>query len=151
MIVYRCSLDKHISGMLSGAGALKYGGRWNSIGTAAIYTAESRMMAILEILIRQPIDKIANDFRIIPVEFDGNYISPDLPKNWKKDIVITQEIGDKILNDPSILAFKVPSVLLAESYNFVINPLHPDINNLVKVLTPEKILMDDRLLKALRK
>ncbi len=151
MIVYRCSLEKHIVGMLYGTGAFQYGGRWNSIGTPAIYCAESRIMAILEILIRQPIDKIATDFRIIPIEIDGAYTTPTLPATWKEDFIVTREIGDALLKNPSVLAFKVPSALLAESYNFVINPIHPAIKTSIKVLKPEKILLDDRLLEALRK
>ena len=137
--------------MLSGVGALKYGGRWNSIGVPAIYVAESRILAILEILIRQPIDKITNDFRIVPIEINGEYLTPDLPRNWKQNELISKEIGDGLLNDPETLFFKVPSALLTDSYNFVINPNHPQLTKTLKVLPPEKILMDERLLQALRK
>ncbi len=137
--------------MLTGAGASMYGGRWNSIGVPAIYAAESRIMAILEIVIRQPIDKIAAEFRLIPIEIGEQIFEPVLPDKWRGDESISREIGDTILREPNTLVFKVPSALLSHSFNYVINPSHPHINTTIKVLETEKILLDDRLLSILSK
>ena len=150
MIVYRCTLLKHLAGALSGEGAARYGGRWNSKGMPVIYTAESRIMAVLELVIRQPIDKICADFRIVPLEIPETFVQPRLPANWKDDESISRRIGDAFLQDTGNLVIKVPSALLSNSFNYLINPLSPKLAH-IKILKEEPILMDKRLLEALRK
>ena len=150
MIVYRCTLLKHLSSVLSGEGAARYGGRWNSKGIPVIYAAESRIMAVLELVIRQPIDKICADFRIMPLEIPETFVQPRLPGNWKDDEAISRRIGDELLQNTDNLIIKVPSALLANSFNYLINPLSPGVAHL-KLLKEEPILMDKRLLEALRK
>jgi RES domain-containing protein len=150
MIFYRCTLESHLDNTLSGEGASRYGGRWNSKGVPVIYTAESRIMAVLELVIRQPIDKICSDFRILPIQAPDNFMQPKIPADWKEDELITQRLGDGLLRNKDNLIIKVPSALLSNSYNYLINPLSAAIKE-VKILKPELILLDDRLLQALRK
>lgn len=150
MIVYRCTLERHVLHTLSGEGAAQYGGRWNSKGVPVIYTAESRIMAVLELVIRQPIDKICSDYRIIPMETPDDFLIPKLPPRWKEDERLTRKAGDELLRQGSSLLIRVPSALISNSYNYLINPLSADIQK-VKLLSPESILMDTRLLEALRK
>jgi RES domain-containing protein len=150
MIVYRCTLEAHIETTLAGEGALRYGGRWNSKGVAAIYTAESRILAVLELVIRQPIDKICADYRILPIEVPEQFIEPKIPQKWKQDESITRKIGDNFLKSSEHLLIKIPSVLLANTFNYLINPRSPEVTK-VKLLQPEQILLDGRLLEALRK
>jgi RES domain-containing protein len=150
MIVFRCSLEAHLASTLAGEGAMRYGGRWNSKGVPAIYTAESRILAVLELVIRQPIDKICAEYRILPIEVPDKVMEPKIPHRWKHDESITRKIGDSLLKDTGTLVVKIPSALLANSYNFIINPRSNQITK-VKLLQPEQILMDNRLLEALRK
>jgi RES domain-containing protein len=150
MIVFRCTLEAHIESTLTGEGALRYGGRWNSKGIAAIYTAESRILAVLELVIRQPIDKICADYRILPIEVPDKFVEPKIPQKWKQDESITRKIGDNFLKNSEHLLIKIPSVLLANSFNYIINPRSSEISQ-IKLLQPEQILLDRRLLEALRK
>lgn len=150
MIVYRCTLDIHLDSTLAGEGAFRYGGRWNSKGVPAIYAAESRILAVLELVIRQPIDKICATYKILPIEVPDHFIEPKLPQKWKQDESITRKIGDNLLRNGENLLIKIPSALLANSFNYIINPRSPKISN-VKLLQPEPILLDNRLLEALRK
>lgn len=149
MIVYRCTLEAHVENTLMGEGAARYGGRWNSKGIPVIYTAESRIMAILELVIRQPIDKICSDYRVVPLEIPDSVTTPKLPGRWKEDERITRKIGDDLLRK-GVFLIQVPSALISNSYNYLINPLSPEIKK-VKLLAIEPILMDQRLLEALRK
>ena len=48
---WRITKRKHARSAFTGEGARLYGGRWNSPGTAIIYTAESQSLAVLEILV----------------------------------------------------------------------------------------------------
>jgi RES domain-containing protein len=150
MILYRCSLEIHLANTLSGEGALRYGGRWNSKGVPVIYTAESRIMAVLELVIRQPIDKICADYRIQPIEVPDEHIQPKIPAQWKEDESVTKRLGDQWLKNKNNLIIKVPSALLASSFNYLINPNALRIDE-VKLLKNEPILLDNRLLEALRK
>ncbi len=150
MIVFRCALLKHVTTTLTGDGAARYGGRWNSKGVPVIYTAESRIMAVLELLIRQPIDKICADFRIVPIEFTETFTQPRLPPDWKENERTSRRVGDDALQNRNNLVIRVPSALLANSFNFLINPLSTKISQ-VKLHKEEPILMDERLMEALRK
>jgi RES domain-containing protein len=150
MIVFRCSLDIHLESTLTGEGAMRYGGRWNSKGIAAIYTAESRILAVLELVIRQPIDKICAEYRILPIQVPDKFVEPKIPQKWKQDEAISRKIGDNLLKNQEHLLIKIPSALLANCYNYIINPRSPEISH-VKLLQPEPILLDNRLLEALRK
>lgn len=150
MIVFRCTLETHNENTLTGEGAMRYGGRWNSKGVAAIYTAESRILAVLELVIRQPIDKICADYSILPIEVPDKFVEPKIPQKWKQDESITRKIGDNLLKSSEHLLIKIPSVLLANSFNYIINPRSAEISQ-VRLLQPEQILLDIRLLEALRK
>lgn len=107
-------------------------------------------MAILELVIRQPIDKVCSDFRILPISIPDEITEPKLPPDWRTDESISKRIGDHILGNKNHLVIKVPSALLSNSYNYLINPLSPAVSR-IKLLKPETILMDNRLLEALRK
>jgi RES domain-containing protein len=150
MILYRCSLEIHVAHTLTGEGAARYGGRWNSKGVPVIYTAESRIMAVLELVIRQPIDKICADYKIQPLDVPDEFVQPKIPPQWKEDESVTKRLGDRWLRNKDNLVIKIPSALLANSFNYLINPLCAKITD-VKLLKPEPILLDNRLLEALRK
>ena len=49
--VWRITSNKFIKSAFNGEGARLFGGRWNSRGTPLIYTAESKSLAALEILV----------------------------------------------------------------------------------------------------
>ena len=145
MIVYRCSLSKW-SKDLSGTGASMYGGRWNNPGTFMVYTAETNILAALEIAIRIPLEQIGKDFVMIGIEIPDDiepYI-PKLSKNWYKDEESTRAIGDQFAKNNSHLIMKVPSALISDAYNYIINPRHALAYHL-KLQDAKSILLDKRL------
>jgi RES domain-containing protein len=150
MIVYRCSSKKWIKD-LSGRGAYLHGGRWNSQGHAMIYTAENNVLAALEVAIRIPLEFISSDYLMIALEVpdDADVYKPTLATNWKLALQVTQKIGDDFLNKGKHLLMKVPSALVSDSYNFLINPDHTDSKK-IKLLEPRTILFDKRLMEMIR-
>lgn len=48
MVVYRITNVSYKESTLSGIGAEKVGGRWNEIGTRAVYCSENISLALLE-------------------------------------------------------------------------------------------------------
>jgi RES domain-containing protein len=132
----------------SGEGAFKYGGRWNSIGTRVVYTAESIALATLEILAGGAPISLLGDYIKIPVEFDDSLIhSPDrLPDNWDRYPPgrKTREIGDAWARESKSLVLKVPSAVVKEECIYIINPFHPDAAKRLKIGKTEKFHVDKR-------
>lgn len=150
MIVYRCALKKW-SKDLSGQGAFIYGGRWNSPGVPMIYTAENNVLSALEVALRIPLEHISKDYWMVSIEV-GDKIKahePTLPKDWNLKTDITRSLGDDFVKKANALVMKVPSALISDAFNYLINPKHPDIGK-VKVLEPRPILFDKRLMEMIR-
>jgi RES domain-containing protein len=150
MIVYRLAKAKY-SNDLSGKGAEKTGGRWNSKGTALLYTSESRALCTAEIAVHTPLGCVPDDYVMIAVEIPDNasmrQIDPEgLPANWKSFpyLHITQMIGDGFVNENQALVLKVPSAIVQGDFNYLVNPQHPDFGT-VKITEVENFEFDRRL------
>ncbi len=148
MILYRLTNGEFIKD-LSGTGSKLYGGRWNSAGLNAIYTTENISLAVLEILVhinkyRRPLDYHLI-FIELPEKTTTSIIDKEkLKRTWKTDISYSQFIGDEFLKSSNELLLKVPSAIVDEENNFIINPKHPDISK-VKITAAKLFEFDERL------
>ncbi len=148
MIVYRLTNGDYKND-LSGTGSKRYGGRWNSIGLPALYTTDHISLAVLEILVhvksyRQPLN-----YHLISIEIPEpvNAVTIDhekLKPNWKDDIAYGQFIGDKFLTSLQSLVLKIPSAIIEQENNYLINPAHPDAGK-IKISASAIFLFDKRL------
>ena len=136
---------------LSGEGARRVGGRWNSPGQAALYLAESRALAVVEVLAHLDLDAqlIPADYVIMAVDFsaledvsgwmeDG----PSLPPSDAE----CRAVGDAFLRSGRTFVLRVPSILVPRASNFLINPTHPLIAHL-RIEPLEPFAFDRRLLR----
>ncbi|MBC8048134.1 MAG: RES family NAD+ phosphorylase [Fimbriimonadaceae bacterium] len=130
MIVYRITRKKY-SADLSGSGARLYGGRWNSIGKNVVYTSESISLAALEVLANMTVDSIPDDLQLITIKFaDTIRITTiklnQLPNNWSNAEPSYQlkKVGDLWLKKNKTLILKVPSAIIPQEHNYLINPSH---------------------------
>ncbi|MFC4095744.1 RES family NAD+ phosphorylase [Euzebyella saccharophila] len=152
MIVYRLGKEKYKND-LSGIGAEKFGGRWNSKGVRMVYTSQSRALANLEVAVHLTLKLVPKDYYLTSIEIPDELIL-DYPekklqgKNWKTHppSSFTQVEGDKFIKTGQKLALKVPSAIVQGDHNFLINPLHADIGK-VKVLSSELFSFDKRLFR----
>lgn len=152
MKVFRIEREKYLSTTLRGIGAaMSNGFRWNSKYTHLVYTAESRSLAMLEVSVHLdwsedlPTDRFFVEIEI-PDDIDIAEISPeDLPSNWdaKPPSTATQYIGDDFVYQEFAAVLKVPSAIISQEFNFLINPLHPDAKK-IKVISSNKMLFDKR-------
>lgn len=149
MIVYRISLAKW-AGQLTTSGRA---GRWNSNGQFMLYTASTRALACLENMVHRR--GIGKDelFRVTLIEIPDDLTirkleRRKLPANWQDYINYSscQLLGDAWLKKKDTAVLRVPSAIIPEEYNFLINPLHPAFSR-IKVHSTEKFLFDKRLLK----
>jgi RES domain-containing protein len=135
MIVYRIASEKYKYD-ISGYGAKLVGGRWNSIDKAMLYTSEHISLCLLEKLAQKqeyaysPVDFYLLQIQLPKVEIKT--IDPlKLKKNWSLDISFSRFIGDHFLQNSSHLVLKVPSAVVPEEHNLLINPLHSDFKKII--------------------
>jgi RES domain-containing protein len=151
MIVFRLSRQAFIND-ISGYGAEKTGGRWNSKGIPILYTAASRALAVVEIAVHVPVGIIPVDYYLASVELpDDDILKIDLnalPKNWNTYPLIkaTRTIGDNFIRSNTHLVLQVPSATVIGDHNYLINPRHPDFNK-VKIKSMDAFVFDSRLFK----
>ncbi len=148
MIIYRLTTEMYKND-LSGTGAKLFGGRWNSVGLPVLYTTENISLAILEILVRTTMQTIPLTYHLIKIDIptaaQPQSISADkLKKEWKDDIGYTQWMGDEFIKSKKSLLLKVPSAIVDEENNYIINPAHSEYKK-VKILQVNKFLFDKRL------
>lgn len=149
MILYRIAKCTYVND-LTGTGARLYGGRWNSIGKPMVYLASSRALAVLEVLVHLSPTMFPGGFCIAQIEVPDNSFQSveikQLPVNWQ-DIsppTALKKVGDGFLKQQDKLLLKVPSAIVAEEYNYLLNPLHPEISK-VKLIKQLPFNFDERL------
>jgi RES domain-containing protein len=133
MRVWRLCQAAHQATAFSGEGARRYGGRWHSKGQAAIYTAATQSLAALEIMVHVDTDLVPNDFVVFAVEIPTDVAIDkislsDLPPNWREEYPpqSCQLIGGNWLTHGKSAVLAVPSAVIPDENNFILNPLHPD-------------------------
>lgn len=152
MELFRISKKKYIRD-LNGEGARKFGGRWNSKGSAILYTSETESLAALETLVHTSISTMPSDLSLLILSVPDN-ISADkievnqLPSGWRNYPAPNQltAMGSKWIESDSSLLLKVPSVLVQSEMNILINPNHSNADKLsIKEIRP--FTFDMRLLQ----
>lgn len=131
------SPDGKPANLLDGEGARRAGGRWNFPGTPVVYTSESIALAAMEVFVHMGAGYIPRDHAIISIEIPEAlvkraYIPNPLPERWdaKPESTLARNVGDAWLRERKTLLMRVPSVLVGEEFNYLINPAHRDIRKL---------------------
>jgi RES domain-containing protein len=148
---WRITQAIHAATAFTGIGAWLEGGRWNHKGIHMVYTAGSLALAALEIVVHLPEDALLYKRYVrIPMQFDSSQVIElaisDLPKNWNDHppSESTQQISSSWTAEKKSLVLKVPSSIIPEEYNYLINPLHPDASEM-KTGESESFKFDPRL------
>lgn len=135
MFVWRLTHNKHV--VPDGEGARRYGGRWNRPGTPIVYTSGTLSLAILEFLVHVDSDILPDALVSVRATIQESVmiqtIHPsDLPRNWKDKIipVAAQDLGTAWAKAATSAVLKVPSVVIAHEWNYLLNPLHPDFEKI---------------------
>lgn len=142
-----------IPSAFSGYGAKQYGGRWNSKGTPAVYLAASQALAILEVVVHLESESQLNNFSLFEVTFDESLVialpSEYWPADWKSDPApaSTKAIGDEWVQSGDSLILQLPSTIVSDTPNYLINPYHPDLGKL-SISGPIPYPIDPRIKKT---
>lgn len=153
MLAYRIT-HKSFSRKLIAPG---FAGRWNGSGRKVIYCAESIALAFLENMIRRQGVGFNQDFKTVILQIPEDLKiqkvkESDLPEGWRKfsDYTKCQPIGNEWFDEGMYPVLKVPSAVLPESFNYVINAMHPDTKK-IKIIRITDLIPDERLEDLLKK
>lgn len=148
MKTYRITTKKW-SNTLQSSG---YASRWNSSGKFVIYSAENLSLACLENLVHRNGFGLNIDFCVvtilIPDDIPVTQITSDqLPKNWDdlSEIghLICRDFGDNWLDSRTTAVLIVPSVIIKNEQNILLNPNHQDFKK-IKIVATDNFLFDER-------
>jgi len=134
--VYRLIKEKYAFEPLDPQGARRYGGRWNSKGMPVVYASDSIALASLEKLVHLHRADILNHFVLCTILLNEDMLmtlaEDVLPVDWRDDPppISTIVIGDEWLASGESLVLAVPSTVIPQQYNLLINPEHPSFNDL---------------------
>ena len=136
LFAYRLIAEKWASNAFTGEGARLYGGRWNSPGLPVVYLGSTRSLCALELLVHltTPSSR-AKRFSMFQMEIPEDCIDSledPLPGTWQQEPPdhSTMQLGHKWLKNSSSLLLRVPSAIVPEEWNYLLNPLHQDYGKL---------------------
>lgn len=136
---------------LSGTGAFKVGGRWNSRGVYMLYTSSNSSLALLENLVHFDRFTIPDRLFLMTLELSDKapLLSPtdtDYPDHWQQpDQTANRRLGDGWMRDNRYLGVRVRSAVNPNDHNYLLNPLFTGFTALVKIKTVQALDLDARL------
>jgi RES domain-containing protein len=152
MIVYRITKNEHTA--LDGAGG-RYGpGRWHRKGNLIIYASEHASLAAWEKIVHvASFENLQNNLLLVKIEIPDTIEVEAVPHNilvkgWDRFPYSSETVnyGTSFLRKKEYLALKVPTVIIPDEFNIIINPLHPDIQD-CKVISSIPFVFDKRVSK----
>lgn len=122
-----------------------------------VYTAESRALAALEMLVHLSSEQVLNhQYSLIPVHFPESMVKRleelgKVPSDWQAQPApnSTKEAGDSWLEGRTSCVLSVPSSIISSERNYLLNPEHPDFTK-IEMGKPERFVFDERLGKRLK-
>lgn len=146
---YRLVKQQHAPSAFDGEGARLYGGRWNSPGVPLVYTADSLALCCLEIFVHLPSYTLLHDYVYMQLTFDSDLVEDvQLADGWNVRPVsrVSQSIGDQWVSGNTSPVLRVPSIIIPEGSNYLINITHPAFHE-IKIGEAVSITFDPRLNK----
>jgi RES domain-containing protein len=140
---------------LTGKGAETTGGRWNDKGTPLLYTSSNRALACLETIVHLnagglPLNRYLIEVLIPDEVWSATQIITEkmAPVGWdaEPESKTSSDYGNKWVKDNATLLLSVPSVIVPDEANILINPRHPDMAK-VTARKVRKWLYDPRLIR----
>lgn len=128
--------------------------RWNKDDEFIIYAGGSISLATLELVAHRNSINITFGYKLLSINLKVEEIEiqeinfNDLPENWKsiESYPILQNIGSEWYHSQKSLILKVPSAIIHQENNYLINVNHPDFSKKVSLESTEDFVWDSRLL-----
>ncbi len=149
LVSWRVTKTKHVSSAFDGEGARLNPGRWNSAGRPLVYTSEHIALAVLEILVHAD-GSLLPYYTALSATFDDELVikvtEGDLAPGWSSFPAPYElkRVGDDWLESGRSPVLRVPSAVVPYSWNYLLNPQHPDFPS-IRLGDPVPIKLDRRL------
>ncbi|MEX2485924.1 MAG: RES domain-containing protein [Brumimicrobium sp.] len=129
--------------------------RWNKSNQYVIYAGSSIALSTLEFIVHRANINIENSYQILSLSIavnDGEehlIEQKNLPKKWRSIHAYSQlqEIGSNWYKENKSLIMKVPSAVVPQEYNYLINTSNSAFTSRVKIIDREEFVWDSRLFK----
>ena len=149
MILWRIS--EHAT--LDGGGGLSVSARWHTAGRRIVYCAPNPATALLEVLVHAEIriENVPVSLRYLEIEAPDSLAIEEVDtsgfgQSWRTDLEATRRAGDRWLQSPRTALLRVPSVIVPETWNVLINPRHPESGQ-IRIVRGHSHGIDLRLLR----
>ena len=147
MLVYRITLGKFSSSLKASGNPA----RWNSKDVKIIYTAASRALACLENVVHRTSVGLAGQFRTMTIEIPDEIAITSLKRDqlqerWQEfeRYPYTQALGDAWIAEARTAVLQVPSAIIPQEYNYLLNPAHKDFRK-IRLVNVEPFEFDGRI------
>jgi RES domain-containing protein len=151
MRVWRICREKYAASAFSGEGARLFAGRWNPKGVAMVYCWTSLALAALELFVHLDPSVAPDDLISMAAEVPGDLLSipriaiDELPDEWRAtENLALREIGKAWVESGRSVALLVPSAIIDEEWNVLLNPAHPEFAR-VRMEAPRPFRFDARM------
>lgn len=148
-VAWRLVKESHADKAFDGEGAARFGGRWNSPRVPIVYASATLSLAALETLVHL-IQPTSFGYLAFRIEFDERLlervpISTLLPDwNVEPPGPASMAVGDDWVGQARTAVLAVPSTIVPNESNFLLNPAHPDFGK-ISIAKPEFFAFDPRL------
>jgi len=133
---------------LDGAGGLRAAGRWHTRGARIVYCAPNPAAALLEILVHaeMEIEGIPVAYRWLEIDAPDSVATEtaDPGPAWRGQPAATRRLGGQWLAASRSALLRVPSAIVPETWNVLINPLHAGAAR-IRVVRVHEQTIDRRL------
>jgi RES domain-containing protein len=136
---------------ITGAGAKATGGRWNRQGNAVLYTATNISLAVLETYVHikldgLPLNRYLVRFDVPDAVWQNAHDCKNPPVGWDAvpEGMVSLDEGDNWLKQNTTALMIVPSVIVPDEFNVLVNPAHPDMSQ-ISVVKVKKWQYDRRM------
>ncbi|MGA8493729.1 MAG: RES family NAD+ phosphorylase [Terriglobales bacterium] len=139
---------------LDGRGGLLASARWHTLGRPIVYLATSPAGALTEVLVNLELDaaRLPRNYALLKAEAPDDIPvrrleASSLPENWIADLTISRNHGDDWLAGRESALLEVPSAILPDMFNVLLNPLHQDAGR-IRVVSQQAYPFDRRFFKV---
>ncbi len=131
---------------LDGIGGTIQSARWHTRGKPIVYTADHPASALLEMLVNTDTSLLPDTFQLIKISVPETIkaVRAKSKPHWLNEVSISRSIGNDWLARQVSLLLQVPSAILPDVFNTLVNPQHPDAH-LLKIMSVEALPLDTRL------
>ncbi|MGV3541091.1 MAG: RES family NAD+ phosphorylase [Rufibacter sp.] len=147
MEIYRICLQEYADALVASGNR----GRWNLKGSFVIYTAGSRALACLENVVHRSGEGLKDQFKVVVIHVPDDLPiekveQQDLPEGWHKTkgYPLCQPLGEAWYRRNSSAVLQVPSSIVPEESNFILNTRHPDFLK-IQIIRREDFEFDPRI------